>query len=116
MDAPYDQKRPERGRYEIGKAGKDVEKGPGDHELSFRDGQESFPYEGTEDQWGDAENPDKKTNLPLFGSESHKIDRNGWDQNAEYRWESKLGKEIEEEVTAYYFWACHVLFSGWRFE
>lgn len=98
MDASYDQKRPERGSYEIGKGGKDVEKGPGDHEIFFRDGQESFPYERTEDQWGNAENPYKKTNL-LFGPESQKIDRNGWDQHAEYRWESKLGKEIEEEIT-----------------
>ena len=38
------------GGYEIGKGRKDVEKGPDDHEISFRDGQESFPYEGTEDQ------------------------------------------------------------------
>ena len=100
MDGPHDQKRPERGGYEIGEAGKDVEKGPGDHEISFRDGQKSFPYEGTENQWRDAENPDKKTNLPLFGPESQKIDRNSWDQNAEYRRESKLGEETEAEITA----------------
>jgi hypothetical protein len=70
MNNPHDQEGPERRGYKIGQAGEYVEKRPSDHEVSFRDSQKSFPYEGTKDQGGDAENSNKKTNLPLFGSES----------------------------------------------
>jgi len=70
MNGPYDQKGPERRGYKIGQAGKNVEKTPGNHEVSFGDGRESLPYEGAEDQGGDTENSNKKTNLSLLGSES----------------------------------------------
>jgi hypothetical protein len=100
VEDPHDQQGPERRCDEIGEAGETVEKSPGGHEVSFGDGQEGFPHKGAEDQGGNAENANQKTNLPLLGSGSQKVDRNGWNQNAEHGGENKLGKETEDEITA----------------
>ena len=99
MNGPHDQEGPKRRSYKISQAGEDVEKAPGNHEVSFRDRQKGFSHEGAKEQGGDTENSNKKTNFPLFGSEAQKIDWNGRDKKTEHQWKYKLGKKAEEKIT-----------------
>ncbi len=104
MNDPYDEERPERWGDKVGQAWDHIEKRPGDHEVSLGSSQKSFSHKGAQDQRGDAENSDEKSNFPFFSSPSGEIDRNGRDEKAENQGESKLSDEAEEKKPAYDCW------------
>ena len=113
---PHDQKGPERRRNEIGKAGKNSEEGPRDHELSLGKVHEGPSYDGTENQRGDAEDSDKKPDLCCPGLKSGQVDRDGWNEDAEDHRENELSKKTKDKVTAEYLLLGHILeVDGWDY-
>ncbi len=98
LEAPHDQKRPERRRKEVGDRGEAEEEGACDHKFFFRNFYESFSDKRPENQRGDVETPDEKTNFDLFRAQSRKVNGKGGNEDLEGHGERELGGKPKDEI------------------